>query len=787
MIKNYFKIAFRNLSRNKGFSFLNITGLAIGMASAIIILLWIQNEVSFDRFHTNTARLYQVLGNQAVNGKIVTNTPTPEIMAPVLKHDIPELESVTRISWGENYLLAVGDKKLQAKSNLVDPDFLTMFDFPLIRGDKKTALNDPYSIVVTEQFAKKVFGNEDPIDKVIKVDNDENYKVSALMKDLPNNTQFDFEYLMSYEHKSAKGYIDSNWADISIRTYVMLKPNASLESANKKIKDLVDIHSGGKAAKAEQFFYPFSRTRLYASFENGKPSGGLIERVRTFAVIAIFILLIACINFMNLSTAKSEKRAKEVGIRKVAGALKRSLIMQFLAESIFMALIAGVIAIIIVQLCLPAFNQLVKKELFIDYGNIYLWLSAIAFVLFTGILAGSYPAFFLSAFKPVSVLKGSFKRVYALVTPRKVLVVLQFTFAIALIICTVVVKQQIQYAQQRETGYNKKDLGYVFFEGDMLKNYQLIKNELLTAGIATSISRGQSPLTQNWSSAVSMKWEGKDPNVKIQINRYTTDGGIVKTTGMQLVEGRDIDIKNYPTDSTACILNEAAVKIMGFKKPVGQLIFDNPINWHVVGVIKDFILESPYETIRPFMIKGPRYGGAVTYVKLNNANTTEKNLKDAEAIFKKYNPAYPFNFHFADEEYAKKFTDEQLTGKLASLFAALTIFISCLGLFGLAAYMAENRIKEIGVRKILGASVSNIASLLSIDFIKLVGIAILVASPIAWWVTGKWLDGYNYRVNVSWWVFAISGAIAILIALITVSFQAIKAAMANPVKSLRAE
>ncbi|HXL58455.1 MAG TPA: FtsX-like permease family protein, partial [Chitinophagaceae bacterium] len=497
--------------------------------------------------------------------------------------------------------------------------------------------------------------------------------------------------------------------------------------------------------------------------------------------------LIACINFMNLSTARSEKRAKEVGIRKVVGARKKSLIGQFLGESIFMAFIAGVLAVIIVQLCLPAFNGLVQKQLFIHYGNIYFWLAGTGFILFTGILSGSYPAFFLSAFKPVFVLKGTFKKVNALVTPRKVLVVLQFTFAIALIICTLIVEQQIKYAQGRETGYDRKNLGYVHIQGDIPKNYELIKNELLSSSAAAAVSKTQTPLTQNWSSGISMNWQGKDPNTKIQINRYTEDGDLVKTAGMHLVQGRDIDIKNYPSDSTACILSESAVKVMGFKNPLGQIIFDNPINWHVVGVIKDFILESPYEPVKPFMIKGPKYGGDVIHIKLNSANTTAQNLAKAEKVFKKYNPAYPFEFHFIDEEYAQKFSDEQLTGTLASLFAALTIFISCLGLFGLATYMAENRIKEIGVRKVLGASVANITALLSKDFVKLVIVAIVIASPLAWWAMSKWLQGYDYRITINWWTFFISGLLAVFIALVTVGYQSIKAAIANPVKSLRTE
>jgi len=786
MLKNYFKIAFRNLLRNKGFSAINILGLSIGMASAILILLWIQNEISFDRFHAKSDRLYQVLGNDIVDGKISTGTSTPEILAPGLKNDIPEIEQVSRISWDQDYLLSVGDKSLKAKGNLVDPPFLSMFSFPLIKGNTETVLSDPYSIVLTKQLAKKIFGSGEAVGKVIKVENDENYKVTGILKDLPNNTQFNFNYLMSYEHKSMKGFIDSDWTNVSIRTYLLLKPNTSFDAANAKIKNVIAEHSSGRA-KTEQFLYPVNKLRLYSNFENGKPVGGRIERVKIFGLIAVFILLIACINFMNLSTAISEKRAKEVGIRKVAGARKKSLIIQFLVESLFIALIAGVLAVIIVQLCLPAFDQLVQKQLFINYSSIYIWLAGIGFILFTGILAGSYPAFFLSAFKPVLVLKGTFKKVNALVTPRKVMVVLQFTFAIALIICTLVVEQQIKFAQSRKTGYDKNNLGYVNIQGDIEKNYEIIKNELLNSGVATAVSKTQAPLTQNWSSGISMNWQGKDPNSKIQINRYTEDGDFLKTTGIQLTQGRDIDIKSYPSDSTACLISEAAVKVMGFKNPVGQIIFDDPLNWHVVGVTKDFILESPYEPIKPFMIKGPKYGGNVIHIKLNSANSTAQNLVKAEKIFKEHNPVYPFEFHFIDEEYAQKFSDEQLTGTLASLFAALTIFISCLGLFGLATYVAQNRIKEIGVRKVLGATVTSITALLAKDFVKLVAVAFIIASPAAWWVMSKWLQGYKYKTNLSWWTFIIAGTLAIVIALLTVSFQAIKAAIANPVKSLRTE
>lgn len=788
MLRNFFKIAYRNILRNKGFSFINISGLAIGMASAMLILLWVQNEVSYDRFHVKLNRLYQVWSNDKIDGSIRSLTNTPEIMAPALKKDYPEVEDVTRVNWTRNLFSAEGEKKLMSVGAVVDPGFLTMFSFPLLKGNATTALYDPHSIVVTQKLAKKLFNTEDVIGKIARMGNAENYTITGVLKDFPGNTQFDYiEYVCSYKQNTLEGRIDKDWSNISIPTFVLLKPNSSLELANSKIKNIIPQHTNGNQ-QTEEFLYPVSKLWLYSQFENGKAVGGRITMVRTFSIIALFILLIACINFMNLSTARSERRAKEVGIRKVAGALKKSLVAQFLGESILISFIAGCIAIIIVELSLPAFNQVMGKQLETGSGNINLWLSGIAFILFTGILAGSYPAFFLSSFKPISVLKGSFKKINALVTPRKVLVILQFAFAIVLIISTIIVTQQIRYAQERKTGYDKDHLVHVFIYNDMMrKNFRLIKNDLLSSGLATAVSMVQSPLTENWSSGNSLTWEGKNPTAVVQINRYAEEGDLVKTAGMKLIEGRDIDLINYPADSTACLINVSALKLMKFNNPIGQLIYDYPTSWHVVGVIKDYIQESPYQSIKPMIIKGPKEWMGAILIKLNSNNSTAHNIAGMEKIFKQYNPAYPFEYSFTDEEYTKKFVDEQLTGKLAALFAGLTIFISCLGLFGLTTYMAENRTKEIGVRKVLGASVSSIATLLSKDFIKLVIIAIIIASPVAWWCMSKWLSGYNYHINISWQVFIKAGLLAIVIALFTISFQAIKAAVANPVKSLRSE
>jgi len=786
MFKNYLKIAFRNMARSKGFSFINIAGLAIGMASAIIILLWIQNEVSYDRFHEKTDRLYTAWNRSTFDGKLQCWNTTPKILGPTIRQDYPEAEATTRVNWDKSLLFTLGDKRLNVTGTMVDPDFLTMFSFPLLKGNPHTALGTVYSMVITEKLAKKLFGDEDPMGKIIRLDNRDNVTITGVMKDLPNNTDFTFEYLLPWSYMHERKWDDSNWNNNSTTTYVLLRQNASLAAFNNRVKNITIDHLNGRE-KTEVFLYALGKQRLYSKFENGQPAGGRIETVRVFAVIAAFILLIACINFMNLSTARSEKRAKEVGIRKVIGAQKGGLVTQFLGESVFISFIAALLSIGIVQVSLPAFNRLTEKQLYIPYDSIWFWLSGLVFILFTGLIAGSYPAFYLSAFRPVRILKGTFKAANTLVTPRKVLVVMQFTFAIILIIATIIVDRQIRYAQDRATGYSKANLAYVFMDGDITKNYTLIKNELLSSGAVLSTSKTSAPITEGWSNSWEFEWAGKVPNAKIIFDCLCSDGKLVKTAGMQIAAGRDIDPENYPTDSTACLLNESAVKMMGFKQPLGQIIKYDGISWHVAGAIKDFILRSPYEALRPMVIMGPKGWFYTIHIKFNPQYSTAKALAATEKIFKKYNPQYPFEYHFVDEEYAKKFSDEQQISTLATLFAGLTIFISCLGLFGLATYMAENRIKEIGIRKVLGAGITGITALMSKDFLKLVVIAILIASPVAWWAMHKWLGTFNYHVSISWKVFVLSGLLAVAIALLTVSYQAIRAALANPVKSLRSE
>ncbi|PUZ29877.1 ABC transporter permease [Chitinophaga parva] len=792
MLRSFFKIASRNLLRNKGFSLINITGLAIGMAATILILLWIQSEISYDQFHANKNRIYEVWNRVPFNGKLTAWNAASAPLGPVLEKDLPEVDRVVRVMYDNSLQLSVGDKKLIKTGNVVDTGFLQMFTFPMLEGNPATALNDVHAIVLTQSTARALFGDTDAMGKMVWVDNKHSMTVTGILKGPPANSRFNFEYLLPRSSFKYREGADLGWNDNSTPTYVMLKPNASFDAATRKIRTLKQRYSDeARTLNWELFLYPLERWRLYSTFTNGvEDNSGRITFVKLFGIIAGLILLVACINFMNLSTARSEKRAKEVGIRKVVGAHKNSLVGQFIGESILLAFLAGILAIIIVQVSLPAYNQLTFKHLFLDFTDGYALLAFVGFILFTGLLAGSYPAFYLSSFQPVKVLKGTFYKANALLAPRKALVVLQFTFAIILIICTIVVKQQIDYAISRNTGYNKDRLIYQAMTGDIPRNYALIKQELLSSGIAVSVTRTNAPLTERRSDGWGQNWEGKDPNDKTSFDRYMADEGLGATAGLHFIQGRDLDLQHYPTDSTGLIINESSLKVMKFKDPIGKTVEDLGTRWHIVGVIKDFILTNPYEPTRPILICGAKSSFMafnVIHIKLNGNHGTMENLGRMAAIFNKYNPGYTFDPKFVDAEYAKKFDDEKTQGKLAALFAGLTIFISCLGLFGLATYMAENRIKEIGVRKVLGASVANIATLLSKDFVKLVLISLLLAAPVAWWGMHKWLEGYTYRVGIAWWVFALAGLLSVTIALLTVSYQAIKAAVADPVKSLRNE
>jgi putative ABC transport system permease protein len=789
MLKNFFKVTFRNLWRNKGFSAINILGLSIGMAAALLIGLWVQNEYSYDGWYANANRTYELYTRSEYNGSIDAWPRVTSFMAPELKKNYAEVEDAVR--WRRIYfLLTEGEKRVNIEGCFVDSGFLNVFSFPLLHGDARTALTSPQGIVLTEHVAKNLFGDQDPMGKIVKVDSNDNFTVTGVLKDLPGNTEFAFNYLLPWAYYSNRRMdADDLWSYTNVTTYVMLKPGASRTAFDAKVDHILKQHVSGDVANRETFTQSITRAHLYSRVENGRLTGGLISMVRLFTIIGIFILLIACINFMNLSTARSERRAKEVGIRKVIGAVKSALIGQFIGESLFLATLSFFLALGIVRFTLDPFNYLIHAQLILHLDNPWFWLSALGFVLFTGLVAGSYPAFYLSSFRPVTVLKGSFKKVNALVAPRKVLVVFQFSFALILIICTIIVKKQIDYARHRESGYDQNKLVFTFSQGDVIKNYDLIKRDLVNSGAAIAVTRLYSPITTVWNETTHLSWPGSTPDdEKRYFNDYETDADFIKTTGAKLIAGRDIDLKTYSTDSTAMLLNEAAVKMMRLKNPIGATIKnEDGIDCHVVGVLKDFIIESPYDPIKPMIVQGLRTTYPVVHFRLNPANTIAEDMAKAEKIFKQYNPAYPFDSYFVDDFYNHKFRAQQQQGTLGLLFAGLTVFISCLGLFGLASYMAESRTREIGIRKVLGASVAGIAGLMARDFIKLVLIAVLIASPIAWFMMHRWLEAFDYRTQIGAWIFLSAGALAVLIALATVSYQAIKAALTNPVKSLKAE
>ena len=783
----HLKIILRNLWRGGVYSIINIGGLAIGMAAAILILAWVYHEWSFDRFHAKEKHLYVVKRSSMWAGALEVRDGAPMPMGPALKADYPDIAGVARFV-EPTFVFAHGEDKFRIRTGCTDPDFLTMFDFPLLQGNRETALNEPYSVILTETAAIRLFGKENPMGQTLLVEREHLMTVTGVMKDLPGNTHFQFEALAPISFSKALGWYREDWNGGQLPIYVELQPNVRLNPVNANIRNIINSHTNNTAQREEVFLYPLRNLHLYAKFENGVPVGGLINTLRLYGFIAGLIVLIACINFMNLSTARSQKRAKEVGVRKVMGSKRQALIRLFLGESMFVSLIAGAVALMLALMVLPAFSTLMGRQLTLDLTDVRFWLAGLGFVVFTGLLAGSYPAFYLSSFRPVIVLKGLFKGKQGPVFSRKVLVVTQFTIACALIVSTLVVHRQIRHAQNRDAGYDRDQLIYVRLEGETGKNYELIKQNLLNTGTALSVTQTGAPMTRMQTNTTSAKWRGKDLDADILVDLYFVDADWTKTVGTTIIEGRDIDIYTYPTDVTAMLLNKTAVQLMNFEEPIGEIVNWYGRDWHVIGVVEDFIIRSPYEPIVPMLIGGPPpWGFNTMHIKLNSNNRMAENLASAKQIIGQFNPAYPFEYHFIDEEHARKFHNEQRFGRLATWFAVLTIFISCLGLFALVAYMVESRRKEIGIRKVLGASVGNVVVLLSKEFLVLVLIAIVIASPVAWWAMEKWLANYAYRTNIPWWIFVLVGIMSLGIALLTVGFQAVKAATTNPVKSIKNE
>lgn len=786
MIRNNFKIAWRNLLKSKGYATINIIGLAIGMAAVLMIAIWVQNQSQFDNFYSNKDNLYRVWNKYEDVGQIGMSNITSGPASVTLKAEYPEVEHAARVYWNVDRLLSFDENKIKSKGTEVDPSFMEMFDFKLLKGNRSQVLSGPQNIILTESLSKKIFGDTDPLNKTLILDNKEPYQVSGIIADLPSNTDFDFNYLIPLT--KADNY-SPNWNTSTFMTYIQLKDGTDVDAFNKKLKNIIAKKTNNEL-KGSLFLYPLSKMHLYSKFEQGVPVGGKIDQVKLVAGLGFLILLIACINFVNHSTARSQKRAKEVAVRKVVGAQRSSLIAQFLTESVLLSFIAGILSIGLTFLALPFFNKILDKPLVFSITDPIIWVSLVGFILLTGVFAGLYPAFVLSSFKPIRSLKVFGKSKKLALNFREVLVVFQFGIALILIIATLIVRSQIEYAGKRDIGYSPSQLIEIPMEGDMTKNYKVIKSELINKNIAHAVTRTGWSITRNASnSSGNFSWEGATPEQgkKIVFNIGKAESDFVKTLGLKVLEGRDIDFERLASDSLSVLVNEAAIKEMKLKNPIGSILKWGSNTFTIVGVINDYINDSPYSPVTPLLIYPAKEWMLNMVVRTNPSLPIDHNLKQMEEILKKFNPAYPFEYKFVDQQFATKFKEQQQTAQLALIFSGLAIFISCLGLLGLASYIAELRTKEIGIRKVLGASVTGITAMLSRDFVKLVLIAILLASPIAWWTMNKWLEDFSYRIEIQWWIFAVAGIAALTIAILTVSTQAIRAANTNPVKTLRDE
>jgi len=789
MFKLNLKITLRNLWKNKGFTLINIGGLGIGLASCMILLLYVAYEWGYDKQFSNYDKTYVVYQNAAANGKVFSWAWTPNVMAQEVAAKIPGVKYASHSTYPGGKLISVGDHKLNSRAVFADPSFIKILDYKFIKGNPDEALKGVNTIILTKSFAKKLFGNDDPINKTLKLENQDVLKVEAIIEDVPANNSITFECIMPwalFEKREpwAKG---ANWGSNMCLTLVQLTDTKFFSESNASMKGIYKRNQKGNGAEA--LLHPLTKWNLYSDFENGKSVGGKIEQLRIFLMLAFCILLIACVNFMNLSTARSERRAKEVGIRKAIGSTRKSLIGQFLLESLFVTFLSAVLAFILVEVSLPYFNNLLNLQLQIDYRNTNFWLTLLALMIFTGFIAGSYPALYLSSFEPIRVLKGSKIKTDSSVSIRKVLVVVQFGFAACLIICTTIIYQQLRYVKNKPIGYDKSNLVQISVQGKMAENskLELLKTQLLKSGAASHVTFFSRDITENGNNTTDVSWEGKSPGESILFNNRAIGSDFIKTIGTELVGGREFSSINR-NDSTSVMLNEAAVKMMRLKNPVGAIISFGDTRVVNVGVVKDFVVESAYQKVAP-MIFYPSYleGPAVIIARLNPNQNIGSSLNKIDELVKGIEPNYPVNRKFVDESFEAKFQNEKLLGTLSNWFGGFAIFISCLGLLGLALFMAEQRKKEISIRKVLGASTGNILALLNRDFIKLVVIANLIAFPVAYVIINKWLSAFEYRVSISFLPFALAGCISIIIAVLTVSIQSVKVAKANPVDALKYE
>jgi ABC-type antimicrobial peptide transport system permease subunit len=807
MIQNYFKIAFRNLVTSKGYSAINIGGLAVGMAVAMLIGLWIYDELSFNKYHRHYDRIAQVMSQFTGTGDHVANHSMPYPLYTELNTNYrSNFKHLVRASWVQDYILSAGDKKLSRKGQFWDKDAPEMLSLRMVYGSR-AGLQDINSIMLSESTSKALFGDQDPTGKPLRMNNKLDVKVTGVYEDLPLNTRFNsiaffapFDLWLS-ENKWIEERATQDWSNHFLAIYAEIKPGDSFEKVSGIIKNSELKNLGSYKEQAAQrpltFLHPMKNWHLHG-FDHGIPDTEAMRLVWTVGIIGAFVLLLACINFMNLSTARSEKRAREVGVRKAIGSLRGQLIGQFLSESFLVVTMAFLLALLLVAVSLPWFNNLAAKQMTMLWTNAYFWLLSFGFVAITGFLAGSYPAIYLSSFEPVKVLNGTgsssrFRVGRFASVPRKVLVVMQFTVSVTLIISTIIIIRQIRVAKERPVGYTRD--GLIMMEmksGDFYGKYDLLRNELKKTGAVAEMSESMGAVTNLASGNNGFDWRGGDPKKEFGTLAVTHEHG--KTVGWQFVQGRDFS-REIASDSSGIVINEAAMKHMNLENPVGEPVrwtwwrSNEVLNYKILGVIKNMVMESPYDPIEPtiFFIKG--HNGGVNYIniKIKPDVSASVALPKIEAVFKNIIPSAPFDYQFVDEEYAKKFASEERIGKLATFFAVLAIFISCLGLFGLASFIAEQRTKEIGIRKVLGASVANLWQLLSKDFVLLVIVSCLVSAPIAYYFMNNWLQKYTYRTEISWWIFAASAAGALTITLLTVSYQAVRAALLDPVKSLRAD
>jgi putative ABC transport system permease protein len=786
MFKNYLKIAWRQLIKNKMHSFINVAGLAVGMVVAMLIGLWIWDELSFDRYHQNYDTVGQLMTTQTANGETQTFQSTVVPLSNELRFKYPGDFKRVALTWESAHILAVGDTKISQTGMWAEPDLPAILSLVMIKGSYGS-FKEPTSLLLSASVAKALFGDDEPINKVIRVDNDRSMKVAGVYQDLPHNTTLNqLAFILPWGSPANWWNTQSAaWSNHGCHLFVQLNPNTNFNKISEQIRNITKPHF--KINDETMQVFPMSKWHLYSEFQNGKSVGGRIQLVWLIGIIGVFVLLLACINFMNLSTARSEKRAKEVGIRKAIGSVRSQLIKQFLSESMLVVFIALVLTIAIAQLAIPYFNGIADKQVTMPWGNPLFWLLTLGFTFFTGLVSGSYPAFYLSGFKAIKVLKGTFKVGRLASVPRKVLVVVQFTVSITLIIGTIVVFRQIQYAGNRPVGYTREGLITVEMNTPQIYgHYEVMRNDLIQTGAVKDMAESNSAATQVWSNNSGFTWDGMAPGTDPTFGTIAVTPDFGNTVGWTIIEGRDFS-RSYPADTGAFILNESAVRLSGIKNPIGKTMRWQGKDHVITGVVKDMVMESPYKApVATVFHMDPGWANVIT-IRVNPTISMTSALKKIEGVFKIYNPGSPFSYKFVDDEYAKKFSDEQKMGNLATVFAVLAVFISCLGLFGMASFIAEQRIKEIGVRKVLGATVFNLWHLLSTDFVLLVAISLIIATPVAYYFMHNWLQSYAYRTEISWWIFALTGLGAMLITLATVSYQSIKAALANPVKSLKTE